>query len=161
MKRFLLTLGALGFSALAGIAQSGAEPSPSPSPTSTPGAMPTDAQVAARETALTLAGAFANDGFKVRDGYWTGDLTEGGTKTIEVNLYAGNQYWFSVGTAAEGKEYKVTVFDESGAQVNTESYVEGATAAAGLLPTASGPYYVQVEEVKGEPSTFCLVYSYK
>jgi len=53
------------------------------------------------------------------------------------------------------------VFDETGAQVNTESYAEGATAAAGLMPTASGPYFVQVEEVKGEPATFCLVYSYK
>ena len=34
----------------------------------------TDAEVAARKTALDLAGAFANDGFKTRDGHWCGTV---------------------------------------------------------------------------------------
>ena len=154
MNRLLATF-ALLFCAFPALAQSPATPTPSPA------AVETDADVEARQTALILAGAFANDGFKVRDGHWGGSLIEGGKSTIEVNLYAGNQYWFSVGGTPAAKELKVTVFDESGAQANSESYAEGATAAAGIIPAASGPYYVQVEEVKGDASTFCLVYSYK
>ena len=30
----------------------------------------TDAEVQARKDALDVAGAFANDGFKIRDGHW-------------------------------------------------------------------------------------------
>src|SRR5438132_13773444 len=60
-------------------------------------AAPTDAQVAARKTALDIAGAFSNDGFKLRDGHWFGVLRPSEHALIQVNLYAGNQYWFSVG----------------------------------------------------------------
>ena len=155
MNRFLASLISLGLCALPALAQSPAEPSASSV------VLKTDDEVAARETALILAGAFANEGFKMRDGHWCDSLIEGGKKTIQVNLYAGNQYWFSMGATPAAQELKVTVFDESGAQVNTESYAEGVTAAAGIISAASGPYFVQVEEVKGTPSTFCLVYSYK
>ena len=60
----------------------------------------TDAEVEARRVATELAGAFSNDGFKLRDGCWQGQLAPKHAKLIQVNLYAGNQYWFSVGTTA-------------------------------------------------------------
>jgi hypothetical protein len=59
----------------------------------------TDAEVSARKDALELAGAFGNDGFKIRDGHSCGLLKPHDHALIAVNLYAGNQYWFSVGTA--------------------------------------------------------------
>ena len=34
----------------------------------------TDAEVNARKNALDVAGAFTNDGFKLRDGHWCGML---------------------------------------------------------------------------------------
>ena len=34
----------------------------------------TDAEVNARKNALDVAGAFTNDGFKLRDGHWCGTL---------------------------------------------------------------------------------------
>ena len=126
-----------------------------------PPAAPSDDEVAARNAALTLAGAFSNDGFKIRDGHWVGAITPGESKLIQVNLYAGNQYWFSVGATSAAKKLLVTVFDESGKVVDSESYQGAATAAAGLEPGASGPYYVQVKEMEGDPSTFCMIYSYK
>ena len=33
-----------------------------------------DAEVAARKVALDLAGAFSNEGFKMRDGHWSGTI---------------------------------------------------------------------------------------
>lgn len=121
----------------------------------------TDAEVEARRVALDVAGAFSNDGFKLRDGCWTGQIEPGKSHVAQVNLYAGNQYWFSVGAAAQAKKLSVTIYDEAGKLVSSEPYAEGATAAAGFSPEASGPYYVRVEALEGAPASFCLLYSYK
>jgi hypothetical protein len=121
----------------------------------------TDGEVAARKIAFDLAGAFTNDGFKMRDGHWCGTIKPHDLALVAVNLYAGNQYWFSVGAIDPVKKISVTVYDENGKQVTTENYSEGEKAAAGFSPTSSGQYFVSVNLLEGAASTFCLVYSYK
>jgi hypothetical protein len=126
------------------------------------GAAPeTDKEVEARRAALDLAGAFSNDGFKMRDGHWCGTVKPREHALIAVNLYAGNQYWFSAGATAPAKKLAVVVYDETGKQVTTESYNAGEKAAAGFSPTNSGQYYVLVGLAEGEESSVCFVYSYK
>jgi len=120
-----------------------------------------DDEVAARKAVLDLTGAFANDGFKNRDGNWTGTIRPGEGPVIQVNLYAGNQYWFSVGTTDKAKKMSVSVFDEFGKAVEVNAYQADGKAAAGFSPEASGPYYIRIRELEGEPATFCLVYSFK
>jgi hypothetical protein len=121
----------------------------------------TDAEVQARKDALDVAGAFSNDGFKIRDGHWCGIVKPHDHSLIAVNLYAGNQYWFSVGATEPAKKIAVSVYDETGKQVTTESYDNGDKAAAGFAPSSSGQYFVSVDLPEGEESSFCLVYSYK
>ena len=121
----------------------------------------TDAEVRARKDALELAGAFANDGFNIRDGHWCGVLKSHDHALIALNLYAGNQYWFSVGTVEPIKKVAITVFDETGKQVTTETYSNEEKAAAGLAPGNSGQYFVAIDLVEGQEGSFCLVYSYK
>jgi hypothetical protein len=121
----------------------------------------TDAEVQARKDALDLAAAFSNDGFKIRDGYWCGIVKPHDHSLVAVNLYAGNQYWFSGGATEPAKKIAVSVYDETGKQVTTESYDNGERAAAGFSPTSSGQYFVSVDLVEGEQGSFCLVYSYK
>src|SRR5438132_9190103 len=121
----------------------------------------TDAEVQARKGALDLAGAFSNDGFKMRDGHWSGTIKPRDHALVAVNLYAGNQYWFSVGATEPAKKIAVNVYDENGKQVVTESYSSGDKAAAGFSPTSSGQYYVWVGLMEGGESSVCLVYSYK
>src|SRR5713226_1986982 len=120
-----------------------------------------DGEVQARKMALDLAGAFANDGFKIRDGHWSGMIKPKEHALIAVNLYAGNHYWFSVGATEPAKKISVNVYDETGKLVQTESYNEGEKAAAGFSPTSSGQYYVLLDLVEGNESSVCLVYSYK
>ncbi len=121
-----------------------------------------EGQVEAREVALELAGSFSNDGYKIRDGHWTGRLQPNEPQRIMVNLYAGNQYWFSLGATDKSKKVSVTVFDETGRQVEEELFHQDVKrAAAGVSLVASGPYYVSVELLAGEPTDFCLAYSYK
>lgn len=118
-------------------------------------------QSTARSKVLELAGAFANDGYKVRDGYWSGVLEPGKPQVLEVNLFAGNAYWFSAAALAPARKLSVTLFDENGRPVTGEIFQDGSTAAAGLLPDASGRYFVRLELVEGDKADFCLVYSYK
>jgi hypothetical protein len=121
----------------------------------------TDKEVEARKAALDLAGAFSNDGFKIRDGHWSGMIRPKEHTLIAVNLYAGNHYWFSVGATEKAKKLAVSVYDESGQQVVTESYSAGDKAAAGFSPANSGQYYVSVGLIEGEESGVCFLYSYK
>jgi hypothetical protein len=118
-------------------------------------------EVEARKAALDLAGAFSNDGFKMRDGHWSGTIKANEHTLIAVNLYAGNQYWFSVGAPDPATKLAVSVYDETGKQVSTENYENGNKVAVGLLPTSSGQYYVWIGLIGGSESSVCLVYSYK
>ena len=128
---------------------------------STPARAESDKEVEAHKAVLDLAGAFSNDGFKMRDGHWAGILKPKEPALIAVNLYAGNQYWFSVGAIEPAKKIEVSVYDETGKLVTTESYNEGERAAAGFSPTNSGQYYISVALLEGTESSYCLVYSYK
>ena len=121
-----------------------------------------DGEVSAREVALELAGAFSNDGYKIRDGHYSGQLQLHSPRIVVVNLYAGNQYYFSLGATDKAKKVSVVVYDETGREVEGEQLSEEKTrAAAGVSPIASGPYYAKVELLEGEPTDFCLIYSYK
>jgi len=121
----------------------------------------TDEEVEAHKLVLDLTGAFSNDGFKLRDGYWTGPIKPREHALVAVNLFAGNQYWFSAAANSKAKKISVNVYDENGKPVVTEMYNSGDKASAGFSPTTSGQYYVSLNLLEGEPTTFCLVYSYK
>lgn len=120
-----------------------------------------DGEVEARKVALDLAGAFANEGFKVRDGHWTGSVKKGERAVVAVNLYAGNQYWFSVAAADKGRKFALDLFDENGRPVTTEDFAGEERAAAGFSPAMSGQYFVSIAAPEADTGTLCLVYSYK
>ena len=121
----------------------------------------TDEEVEAHRWVLDLTGAFSNEGFKLRDGYWVGQIKPAERAVIAVNLYAGNEYWFSAAANSKAKKISVDLYDESGKPLVSEIYNEGDRAAAGFSPTSSGQFFVAVSLLEGEPTTFCLVYSYK
>lgn len=139
----------------------------------------TNAEVDAHRTVLDLAGAFTNDGFKLRDGDYTGTLKPGEAAVIQVNLYAGNEYWFSVATADPKTAVSINVYDETGKLVKTDAFTTAADtssegpaekldpdansnrSAAGFAPDASGPYYLRIANTAGSEATYCLIYSYK
>jgi len=122
---------------------------------------PVETDVSARSKALELAGAWSNDGYKIRDGYWSGELEPNRSKFLEVNLFAGNEYWFSGAVVPPARKIAVSLFDGKGKPVAYQVYENGIMAGAGFLPDTSGRYFVKVALVEGEKSQFCLLYSYK
>jgi hypothetical protein len=121
----------------------------------------TNDEVTARREVLDLAGAFQNDGFRLRDGTFYGTIAKGKDAIIAVNLYSGNGYWFSVAGTKDAKDLNVSVYDESGNPVSFEPYSTANRAAAGFSPDISGEYFVKVTTSNPKPTTFCLIYSYK
>jgi hypothetical protein len=121
----------------------------------------TDQQTTARSEVLDLAGAFQNDGFKLRDGTWYGQVSKNHSQALQVNLYSGNAYWFAAADANSGTGLTVSVFDDQGKPVDSQTYQKDNRAAAGFSPDASGLYFVEVSTSGSAPTTFCLIYSYK
>lgn len=120
-----------------------------------------DEETAAHSAAYEVAGAFSNDGFKLRDGFWAGSLQPGKIRIVQVNLYAGNQYWFAAGSEKRDAKLSLTVYDEAGNALASESYADDGKAVAGFSPTISGPYYVRVRGEENTLCSFCLLYAYK
>ena len=120
-----------------------------------------------RRKALELAGAFSNDGFRLRDGQWAGVL-EGSSRArvLEVGLYSGNSYWFSAAVSDPSTEVTLSVYTESGQLLAHEIQREGGRCAVNVSPETSGPFYIKIElpshkSPTSTPTTFSLVYSYK
>jgi len=122
-----------------------------------------------RRLALETAGAFLNDGFRIRDGEWKGTLSKGVPLFLQVTLFAGEIYWFVAASPAQGGALRVTVYDSFGKAFKGEQWKDpngdgGARSAAGVAPEKSGKYFVGVEllEQPNVPSAdFSLVYAYK
>lgn len=117
--------------------------------------------MSARSKALELAGAFSNDGYKIRDGYWPGEIEPNRAQFLEVNLFAGNEYWFSGAVNSPGRKIAVSVLNEEGKPVEYQTYEDGQVAAAGFVPDVSGRYFIKIALLEGDKSQFCLLYSYK
>jgi len=120
-----------------------------------------DAVITCRRAALEIAGAWTNDGFRLRERPWAGILPAGKPALARVNLIAGNRYWFSAATNAASTFISVNIYTEHGTPVTAETYQDGPLAAAGFAPSQSGLYLIAVSESHGTPVPFCLVYSYK
>ena len=82
-------------------------------PVSDPGP---ESDVSARSKALELAGAFSNDGYKIRDGYWPGEIEPNRPQFLEVNLFSGNEYWFSAAVNPPGRKIAVACSTKSASQ---------------------------------------------
>jgi hypothetical protein len=126
-----------------------------------PSPPPEEIDVSARSKALELAGAFSNDGYKIRDGYWPGEIEPNRAQFLEVNLFAGNEYWFSGAVTSPGRKIAVSVLNEEGKPVDYQTYEDGQVAAAGFVPEVSGRYFIKIALLEGDKSQFCLLYSYK
>ena len=82
---------------------------------------------------------------------------------IQVNLFAGNQYWFSLGaTDKPPRRSSVSIFDEL-AQANRLRALSGRRLRPRrVFPrTPAALTLSRWKKSTGEPAAFCLLYSYK
>jgi hypothetical protein len=114
--------------------------------------------------AMEAAVSAVEEGFTVREDYWSGEIKSGEPKIIKHQLFKGNEYWFWLGSAFDGSKPLVKVYDEDGKLVQVESTRTDHMAAARVLPPKTGTYliYVVVESPnKGEMVDWALAYGYR
>lgn len=119
-----------------------------------------DLLVQARQRAIRLAGAFANDGYKLRDGAWSLNLTPGKPHVLAVFLFAGNEMWFSAAGANVESRPQLELFNSNGAPVNAKTFQHDGLAALGLVVPHTGMFYLRAFTT-ADATAFALVTSYK
>lgn len=146
-------------------AQESTESSPSPNPA---GPVPSEARLQALESMR----AYAKEGFRIRDGEWSVELSKGDSRFLQVTLFAGERYLFAAASPRHGIKLRLTFFDASGKEVKSTS-PKGVNTAAGnevtgivaeIAPEKSGNYFVGVELAESPvtgPCEMTLVYAYK
>lgn len=147
---FLLCV-ALCFAALPASAQPAVDAAPS-------GKTP-DTTLPAR--LYSVVGALGNEGFKLRDGAWSGSIEGSKAQRLAVNLFAGNQYWFSAATSGAGETPDLVVRDPSGNKMQTVAYEGGGVAAVGVTAPVTGRYIVELSGSSAGSRDFCLFYLFK
>lgn len=108
-----------------------------------------------------LAGVLGNEGFKFRDGAWTGSLQGGKARKLAVNLFAGNEYWFCGATSSPGEAPSIVVSDPSGNPVETVKFEKEGISAAGVTAASTGRYTLELKGHSSGTREFCLLYLYK
>jgi hypothetical protein len=108
-----------------------------------------------------LAGALGNEGFKVRDGAWSGSLQGAKSRRLTVNLFAGNQYWFCGATSASGETPSLVLRDPSGQPAEIVRFEKDGIVAAGVTAAATGRYVLEIKGSSPGTREFCLLYLFK
>ncbi|MFZ9932697.1 MAG: hypothetical protein ACO3YO_04720 [Chthoniobacterales bacterium] len=108
-----------------------------------------------------LAGAIGNDGFKVRDGAWSGVLEGNQQRFLAVNLFAGNRYWFCAATSSPGETPAISLRGPSGQEIALVPFAKNGVAAAGVTAPVTGRYVLGLGGPARGSRDFRLLYLFK
>jgi hypothetical protein len=128
---------------------------PDPSP---PAAAP---ESGLRPRLYEVAGALGNEGFKLRDGVWSGVLQGSKPQRLALNLFAGNQYWFCAVTSSSGESPSISLRDPAGQEVGLVPFKKDGVAAAGVTAAATGRYVLEIGGSARGSRDFCILYLFK
>jgi len=119
------------------------------------------ADAAARSRASEFAEGITRDGYTLRDGAVLRAIDSTRPLLIEVNLFAGNHYWFCAAIPSPTDKLSITVLDEKHQPLDTLIYASGSTVAAGITPRTSGRHFIRIALEGDEKTRVCFLYLYK
>ena len=117
----------------------------------------------AHSRAMEAATAAVKDGFLVRQEFWAGALATKQPSVVKHQLFAGNSYWFWLGSDEDSAQVTVHVYDPSGKLCDAESFQRGNMAAVKVVPKKTGTYFIvfSVEQSKAKKNRWALAYGFK
>lgn len=110
-----------------------------------------------------MEGEKKGDGYTLRKDFWQGDAPSGKGQGIKHQLQKGNSYWFWVGSDAEVKEMKITIYDKKGVKQNIQ-IEKGANWIGAKIDVAKSDTYVIAFEIvtkDGGKADWAVAYAYK
>jgi hypothetical protein len=117
----------------------------------------------AHDYAMQAADPFVKEGFTVREDYWNGEVENAQKLAVRHQLFKGNEYAFWLGTAVDGAELELAVYDVKGQPVHMELKSGKNFCSVRVNPPKTGTYTV-VFSVKGKKEkgvTWALAYGYR
>ncbi len=117
----------------------------------------------AHSRAMEAATAAVKEGYLVRQEYWSGALPTKQKSVVKHQLFAGNSYWFWLGSDEDSAQVTVHVYDSGGKLADAESWQHGNTAAVRVTPKKTGTYLIvfSVEQSNAKKNRWALAYGYK
>ena len=117
----------------------------------------------AHSRAMEAATEAVKDGFLVRQEFWAGSLSTKQPSVVKHQLFAGNSYWFWLGSEEDSAQVTVHVYDPSGKLCDAESWQRGKMAAAKVVPKVTGTYLIvfSIEQSKAKKNRWALAYGFK
>jgi hypothetical protein len=122
-----------------------------------------DIRLLARRRAIEARRRLAADGWRARDGVWSGQLNATQRHAIPVHLIAGNTYLFVMALRPVNALQVFSLLDAEGRLVSEKSAVSDPGLSALLVePASSGRYHIFSEVPTDSPTTeAALVYLYR
>ena len=114
-----------------------------------------------RARLLEFGVVLGNEGFQVRDGFWTGRLESDRPRRLAVNLFEGNQYWFCAAVTTTGDGPGLVLYDPQGRVVPTVAYETPGVVAAGVTAGETGRYVIELKPTGCPATDFVLLYLFQ
>jgi hypothetical protein len=119
----------------------------------------------AHSFAMEAAQSFVDQGFIVREDYWNGEVKSGVKLMVRHQLFKGNEYAFWLGTANDGVDLELKIYDDKGKSIEMDRKVDKNSmyASVRVNPPKTGTYTL-VFSLKShtEKSVFwALAYGYR
>jgi hypothetical protein len=116
----------------------------------------------AREQARLTAEALVEQGYTLRGDSWSGEALAGGRVGIRHQLFRGNEYVFTLGTAVPA-DIQLAIFTSNREPVPTEVTAGEQTASVRFNPPATATYLIVFTLVSREHERipWSLVYAYR
>ena len=117
----------------------------------------------AHSRAMEAAVPAVKEGYLVRQEFWAGSLVTKQPSVVKHQLFAGNSYWFWLGSDEDSAQVTVHVYDPNGKLADAESWQRGNTAAVRIAPKTTGTYFIvfSIEQSKAKKNRWALAYGYK
>lgn len=112
---------------------------------------------------MEAATPFVEQGFIVREDYWNGEVKSGQKLMISHQLFKGNEYAFWLGSAMDGIEMDLKVYDEKGQALAIDKKTDKHFMSIRVNPPKTGTYKI-VFELKSkteEGVMWALSYGYR
>jgi hypothetical protein len=113
--------------------------------------------------ALEAAAPYVEQGYALREEYWSGWLAKGKQSSIQHQLFKGNDYWIWLSSDEEEARLSIHVYDSKGVLVDSEAWSRGKMAAVRVQPKTTGTYYIvfRVDDSKLKRTRWAVAYGYK
>ena len=110
-----------------------------------------------------LTSSSVEQGYTVREDYWNGEVVSGQRLAVRHQLFKGNEYAFWLGTASDGCDLELAVYDAKGQPVHMERKADKHTVSVRVNPPHTGTYTVvfSVKSKKERGVTWALAYGYR